>query len=61
MLSEGALVYQWLYESEGESESCSVMSDSLKPQGLYIPWDSPGQNNGVGGLSLLQEIFQPKD
>ena len=61
MLSEGALVYQWLYESEGESESCSVVSDSLQPHGLYSPWNSPGQNNGVGGLSLLQEIFQPKD
>ena len=57
MLSAGALVYQWLYESEGESESCSVVSDSLQPHGLYSPWNSPGQNNGVGGLSLLQEIF----
>ena len=24
---------------------------------LYSPWDSPGQNTGVGGLSLLQAIF----
>ena len=24
---------------------------------LYSPWDSPGQNTGVGSLSLLQEIF----
>ena len=30
------------------------MSDSLRPQGLYSPWDSPGQNTGVGRLSLLQ-------
>ena len=57
MLSEGALVYQRLYESEGESESCSVVSDSLQPQGLYSAWNSPGQNTGVGGLFLLQEIF----
>ena len=57
MLSEGALVYQWFYESEGESESCSVVLDSLQPQGLYSPWNSPDQNNGVGSLSLLQENF----
>ena len=24
---------------------------------LYNPWTSPGQNTGVGSLSLLQEIF----
>ena len=40
-----------------ESESCSVMSDSLWPHGLYSPWNSPGQNTGVGSLSLLQGIF----
>ena len=37
-----------------ESESHSVMSDSLRPHGLY---NSPGQNMGVGSLSLLQGIF----
>ena len=31
------------------------MSDSLGPHGLYSPWHSPGQNTGVGSLSLLQE------
>ena len=36
----------------------SVMSDSLQPHGLYSPWNSPGQNTGVGSLSLLQGIFQ---
>ena len=39
------------------SESRSVMSNSLQPQGLYSPWDSPSQNTGVGSLSLLQGIF----
>ena len=24
---------------------------------MYSPWDSPGQNTGVGSLSLLQGIF----
>ena len=40
-----------------ETESCLVMSDSLQPQRLYRTWNSPGQNIGVGSLSLLQEIF----
>ena len=34
-----------------------VASDSLWPNGLYNPWNSPGQNIGVGSLSLLQGIF----
>ena len=42
---------------ESESESHSVTSDSLRPNGLYSPWNSPGQNTGVGNLSLLQGIF----
>ena len=40
-----------------ESESRSGMSDSLGPHGLYSPWNSPGQNTGVGSLFLLQRIF----
>ena len=39
------------------SEGCSVVSDSFQPHGLYSPWNSPGQNTGVGSLSLLQGIF----
>ena len=27
------------------------------PHGLYSPWNSPGQNIGVGSCSLLQGIF----
>ena len=30
---------------------------SLRPHGLVSPWTSPGQNTGVGSLSLLQGIF----
>ena len=33
------------------------MSDSLQPYGLYSPWNSLGQNTGVGSLSLLQGVF----
>ena len=31
---------------------------TLWPHRLYSPWNSPGQNTGVGSLSLLQRIFQ---
>ena len=39
------------FPAQVESESCSVMSDTL------WPWDSPGQNTGVVSLFLLQGIF----
>ena len=47
---------------QSESESCSVMSDSLQPYGLHparllCPWNSPGKNTGEGSHSLLQGIF----
>ena len=42
---------------KSESESHSVVSGSLRPHVLYNPWNSPGQNTGVGSLSLLQGIF----
>ena len=35
----------------------SLSRVSLWPHGLYSPWNSPGQNTGVGSLSLLQGIF----
>ena len=40
-----------------ERESCSAMSDSSGPHGLYSPWNSWGQNTGVGSLSRLQGIY----
>ena len=42
---------------EVKSESRSVVSDSLRPHGIYSPWNSPGQNTGVSSLFLLQGIF----
>ena len=42
---------------KSESESCSVISDSLQPQGLYSSWHSPGQNTGMESHSLFQGIF----
>ena len=37
-----------------EGETRSVMSNFLWPHGLYSPWNSPGQNTGVGSQSFLQ-------
>ena len=42
-------------------ESRSVVSNFLPPHGLYSPWNSPGQNTGVGSLSLLQGIFPTQE
>ena len=39
------------------SESHSVLSDSLWPQRLHCPWNSAGQNIGVGSHFVLQGIF----
>ena len=46
-----------------ESESHSVLSDSLRPLGLsparlLCQWNSPSQDTGVGSCFLLQGIFQ---
>ena len=49
------------YPNSRESESRSVVSDSLGLHGLYSPWNSPGQSTGVGSLSLLQGIFPTRD
>ena len=61
---------QWIINQHGDlgppwsssrkslwNESCTVVSNSLQPHGLYSPWNSPGQNTGLGSLSLLQRIF----
>ena len=46
-----------------ESESCSVVSDSLRPHALYSSWTSPGQNTGVGMVAIpsFRGSSQPKD
>ena len=47
-------------ESEGESFSgvrpCDAMNSTV-----YSSWNSPGQNTGVGSLSLLQGIFPTQE
>ena len=41
-----------------ESESHSVMSDSLRPHGLYSPWNSAGQNAGVGNCYIVTQVSE---
>ena len=54
-------ISQWAEEIRGavkrKSKSRSVRSDSLRPHGLYSPWNSPSHSTGVGSLFLLQGIF----
>ena len=45
----------FLGESESESQGRSLTPWTIQ---LYSPWNSPGQNTGVGSLSLLQGIFR---
>ena len=48
-------ILQWV------SESCSVMSDSLRPPGLFNQWNSPGQNTGVVAFPFSRVSCQPRD
>ena len=45
--------------SEIESESHSLLPNSLNTRELYCAWNFPDQNTGVGSLFLLQGSFQP--
>ena len=40
------------------NERCSVVSDSLRPYGL---WNSPGQNTGAGSLPFSRGSSQSRD
>ena len=46
---------------ESESESRSVVSDSLWPHGLYSPWNSPSQNTGVVAVPFSRGSSQPME
>ena len=55
VFEDNVCIWAW-----SESESHSVVPDYLRPFGLfglYSPWNSSGQNIGVGSLSLLQGVF----
>ena len=36
-----------------------VVSNSLQPHGLYSPWNSPGQNTGMGRLPSPEDLPNP--
>ena len=49
---------KWIYVVQKVTHpSTPFVFNSSQPHGLYSPWNSPGQNTGVGSLSLLQGIF----
>ena len=58
--NDGHIIVNQLCESEGESLShvrlCHPMNYTA-----YSSWNSPGQNRGVGSLSLLQGIFTTQE
>ena len=45
---------------KSESESCSVVSNSLRPHVLYSLWNSPGQNTGVVAVPFSRVSSQPR-
>ena len=56
------ILYHWATgEAQSESESCSVLSDSLQHHGLYSPWNSPGQHTGMVALLFSRGSSQPRD
>ena len=55
------LISRHCSEVKVKSGSRLVVSDSLRPHGLYSPWNAPGQNTGVGSLSLLQGILSTQE
>ena len=66
----GLWVIQWPWEAvrhlRPSMHVCLVMSDSLRPHGLYptrvlCPWNSPRTNTGVGCHALLQGIFPTQE
>ena len=56
-LGESLLYQANLEPLSAQSVKVKVVSDSLRPHRLYSPWNSLGQNTGVGSLSHLQGIF----
>ena len=48
------------YIHEKKVEVAQVVSDSLRPHGLYSPWNSPGQNTGVGSLCRAKPRIEPR-
>ena len=51
----------YLLAYQKNSESCSVLSDSLRPPGLHNSWNSPGQNTRVVLFLFSRGSSQPRD
>ena len=45
------------YERKKVKVKVTQSCPTLQPHGLYSPWNSPGQNTGMGRFSLLPGIF----
>ena len=60
MRNYGYSIVNQLCESEGESLSVVRLWDTMNST-AYSSWNSPGQNAGVGSLSLLQGIFPTQE
>ena len=60
MRNYGYSIVNQLCESEGESLSVVRLWDTMNST-AYSSWNSPGQNAGVGSLSLLQKIFPTQE
>ena len=45
------------YAKSPQSYPTLVRPCGLQPVSLLCPWDSPGENTGVGCQTLLQGIF----
>ena len=59
------LILSVVYTSKSKCKSLSHVwlcdHMNLWPTRLLCPWNSPGQNTGVGSHSLLQGIFQTQE
>ena len=53
------LLYLCNLYAEWNSESHSVVSNSLRPHGRYSPWNSPGQNTGVVAFHSPGDLPNP--
>ena len=51
------LAIDWILSPPDLYESESCVQFFVTPWTIYSPWNSPGQNTGVGSLSLLHGVF----
>ena len=52
------LIFESLILKVKVTQSCPTF---VTPRTIHSPWNSPGQNTGVGSLSLLQGIFPTQE